>query len=72
MSPGGNRRLFLQLLLGFPYRSQLRLGEDHGRDSVVIDVAVTGNEPLNARNPFLLRLVGQHRTADDIANRVEH
>src|SRR5690606_19417609 len=47
----------------------LRLGVDHVRDGVVVDVAGQAGDQLGHRDAFLEALVGQHRAAHAVADR---
>src|SRR5207244_1683902 len=61
---------FLQLLFGFPYSTDFRLGIDDCRNCVIVHVAIAGCQILRTSDALLLGFVRQHRPRDDVANSV--
>ena len=59
----------LELLLGLADPGDFRRGVDDPRNGV--EIAVTGltSHQLGNHDAFFMRLVGQHRTTNDVANR---
>ena len=58
----------LQLLLGLSHGSDLGLRVDHGRNGVVVDVTVSGDDSLNAGHSLFLGLVCQHGAGNHVAH----
>ncbi len=61
----------LQFLLGLADGGDLREGVDHVRDDVVVHVAGLARKDLGNRDALVLRLVGEHRTGDHVADGVD-
>ena len=61
--------LGLQLLLGLADPGDFRLGVDHPRDGVEVDVARQAGDQLGHRDAFLEALVRQHRAAHAVTHR---
>ena len=59
----------LELLLGLADPGQLRLGVDHPRDRVEVDVARQARDQLGHGDAFLEALVRQHRAAHAVTDR---
>src|SRR6185437_3144118 len=59
----------LQVLFGLAGPGDFRLGVDHPRDGVVVDVTGLAGDPLGHRHAFLGTLVRQHRAAHRVADR---
>ena len=60
---------FLELGFGLADPGQFRLGVDHPRNGVEVDVAGQAGDQFGHRNAFLEALVGQHRAAHAVAHR---
>ncbi len=61
----------LELLLGAADGGHFGMGEDHGRDGVVVDVDPVAGEELGDGHALLLGLVREHGPADDVADGVD-
>src|SRR5215831_7163683 len=61
----------LEILLGFPDGSYLRMGVHHVRNRLIIDMAIACDHAFHTSDPFLLSFMSQHWTADDIADRID-
>ena len=61
----------LQLFLGFADAGDFRAGVDDAGDDVVVHVARLAGEDFGERDAFVLGLVGEHRPAHDVADRVD-
>ena len=61
----------LEIFLGFPDGSYLRMGVHHVRNRLIIDMAIACDHAFHTSDPFLLSLMSQHWTADDIADRLD-
>ncbi len=59
------------LLLGEAHAGQLRPRVDHARNRAVVDVARLAGQELGAGDALLLRLVGEHRPGDGVADGVD-
>ena len=76
---GGERKLAdlvgdalgFQLFLALADRGDLRAGVDDVGNDAVVHVASLPRQHLGERDAFVLRLVGQHRPADDVADRID-
>lgn len=63
--------LSLEVLLVLTDGGDLRVGVDDTGDGVVVDVAVLASHDLDSGNTFLLGLVGEHGTSDNITDGVD-
>src|SRR5260221_3523958 len=61
----------LRLLFRKAEAGRLGRGVDPGGNDVVVPVARLAREPFRDRDALLVRLVGQHRTIDDIADGID-
>ena len=60
-----------QLLLGLADRCDFGSGIDHARDHVVIHVPRLARQDLGESDPFILRLMREHRPFDHVADGVD-
>eukprot|EP00042_Codosiga_hollandica_P043511 m.412814 g.412814 ORF g.412814 m.412814 type:complete len:337 (-) comp56570_c0_seq2:503-1513(-) len=63
--------LGLQLLLRLTNPSDFGGCVEYGRHAVVVDVRLATKNSLNAENTLILGLVRQHRSVNDVTNRVD-
>ena len=63
--------LSLEILLSFADGRYLRMGVHHVRNRMIIDMAIACDHAFHTSNPFFLSFMGQHRTTDDIADRID-
>ncbi len=61
----------LQILLGLADGGYLRIGVHHVGNRMIIDMAIACDNAFDTSNPFFLSFMGQHRTTDDIADRID-
>src|SRR4029079_15145117 len=59
----------LQLLLRLADPGDLGAGVDHPRNRVEVDVRLRADDPLGDGDALFLALVGEHRPANDVADR---
>src|SRR5581483_11917471 len=61
----------LQLFLGLAHRRNLRRGIHNTWDHIVVHMAGLSGDDLRTRHAFVLGLVCEHRTGDDVADGVD-
>src|SRR3984885_2879548 len=70
-SNGVGNPLGLQFFLALADRGDLWVRVDHVRNDAIIDVARLPCQQFGDRYSLVLRLMGEHRPADDVADRID-